>query len=341
MALSFFIISVFGGLAFVSDRYIKLFESKNNIIVFFDVGMDQGVIDRLWTKWGELDQIESIEFTSEDDAYALYSDYASRSLRDIYEVLIEKEEKKLPSSLDIQLKLLAYITETEPILRADIDSELEKLQVIDTQNANTEVLTNFVEENGAEEVVEEVAAVEAETIQVSTASTGVGLEEAPIELAIDSDSIDEQIETFSWLRLAGIVVLITLFIVIFFLTFMTVNFRLYNQMEEIGVMQLVGGSLAFIRAPYIIEGGFYGLLGSLVSSSILLSTYYIVFIFEVSPNLSVTLNKWFDGLPWAEGIPFIDQFGTVEIFAIVGLLAGFGFIIGALSSFLSIRRYIK
>ncbi|MEM6406756.1 MAG: permease-like cell division protein FtsX [Pseudomonadota bacterium] len=49
----------------------------------------------------------------------------------------------------------------------------------------------------------------------------------------------------------------------------TIRLHIHNQQDEIAIMQLVGGTRAFIRRPYLYEGVWYGLSGTLVAYGLL------------------------------------------------------------------------
>ena len=256
MTLAFLVACIFGGIAYFSNLWIQYIESRSNLVVFFDVGMDTKVIDKLENKWKLNNQIKEITFTSEEAAYSEYGDYAQKSQPIQYEALQSNSmiQGKLPSSLDIQIYSLDSLKSVQEYLQKDILKENENLRIVDTDGEDEDVITyNFATDP----------------------------EVPPITLKVDSERLDELREIFTILRFAGIVIITLLFVVIFFFTLMTVEFRLYNQMEEIGVMQLVGGSLLFIRIPYILEGGFYGLIGSLVSTLVLGITLSAVFIGDI------------------------------------------------------------
>lgn len=337
MTLAFLVASIFGGLAYVSNLYIQFIERKSNLLVFFEVGMDQQIISDLQLKWQQNSKIKSISYTNETDAYSLYSDYTSRIQPEIYAVLKTKEDKKLPSSLDIQVWSLEDIEEVKSLINTDIEEELKKLEIVytddlenaeDTQVEDSETISN--ENTKASDEVEEVIPVSERPKYKYTSDP----DDVPIKLRVDDENLEQLREVFFWIRITGIVVISLLFAVIFFFTFMTVEFRLSNQMEEIGVMQLVGGSLFFIRAPYILEGGFYGFIGSLTSSLILGSILTSVFVVNDDSPVAVFAYKNFSKLQW----PSLD---VVELGGLILLISLIGFLLGAASSFLSIRRYIR
>lgn len=332
MTMAFLVASIFGGLAYISNLYINFIEQKSNLLVFFEVGVEQEVVDELRAKWETHPNIKDISFTSEEVAYDLYSDYTARVRPEIYAVLKTQDQKKLPASLDIQIYSLDELEVVQADLQKDIEEKLKELIIIEAPQAESE-----------EDDVESDA-VAAEDGEVD-ASVGEGEEQVkykyskdpfdpPIELKVDNENLDQLREVFFAVRIVGVGVITLLFVVIFFFTFMTVEFRLSNQMEEIGVMQLVGGSLLFIRAPYVLEGGFYGVVGSLISS--LLIGLVLIFQFALNPDSAVSLFVYenFSKLAWPD-LSYIS-WGAVIIFMSI-----IGFILGSMSSYLSIKRYIR
>ena len=324
MTLAFAVAIIFGGLAYVSNLYIQYIESKSNLLVFFEVGMDREIIDGLREKWQSDSRIKSIEFTTEEQAYVQYSDYTAKVQPEIYEVLKTQEKKTLPSSLDIQIYTLDKLESLKNDLQKDIDEELKGLVIIPTAE----------DSETAEEVTDGEVPVSFPSENQVTYKYSEDPTKPPINLRVDDENLDQLRQVLFSLRIAGLVVITLLFIVIFFFTFMTVEFRLYNQMEEIGVMQLVGGSLFFIRAPYILEGGFYGLVGALLSSILIGGVLVTVFVLDKTSAISKFVYENFSMLPW----PYISSLGWVGIVAIVGLV---GFLLGAVISLISIKRYIR
>lgn len=311
MTLAFLVAVIFGGLAYFANLNIQSIEAKNNMIVFFNPGVDVAIINKLWDSWKLVPQIKAIHYLSEEDAYKLYSDYTARVNPEMYEALKSFREPKLNSSLEIQLKSLDDFEKVKKILQQNIESELAVLEIVPAdapQSYTTSAPKKY-----------KFSDVEGR---------------APIVLKSDDSRLEQQREIFNALRIAGMVIITLLFIVIVFFTFMTVEFRLYNQMEEIGVMQLVGGSLLFIRAPYVLEGGFYGFFGALIATLMIGSVLIGTFVLDKTSAISRFVYENFSQLPW----PHISSLGWIIVFFGLAIV---GFVIGSVSSFISIRRYIR
>jgi len=159
-------------------------------------------------------------------------------------------------------------------------------------------------------------------------------ENPAIKQIIFTREIAENIrEVFSWLRLGGGLIIGMLLIVIVLFTLLTVEFRMHSRAEEIEIMQLVGGSLGYIRLPFIIEGAIYGFLGALFSN--LIVGGIAIFIFQQWSSGKLNFSKGFvSNLDW----PTITVSRLALGFAGVLVL---GVAIGVINSYVAIRRYIK
>lgn len=56
----------------------------------------------------------------------------------------------------------------------------------------------------------------------------------------------------------------------------SIRLTLYMRRREVRLMQLVGATVGYVRAPFLLEGMLYGIVGAIVASSALLLTYSAV-----------------------------------------------------------------
>jgi len=136
------------------------------------------------------------------------------------------------------------------------------------------------------------------------------------------DLVERVLTVTSILRTAGTVLLVIVGVIALFIIINTIRLAVLARAEEIEVMRLVGASDAFIRWPFVFEGAFVGLLGSVVTLAILAA---------VADPLSAFMADFFRVLPL--------QFGSLTR-DLVALVMGAGVGLGILGSWLSVRTYL-
>jgi cell division transport system permease protein len=123
----------------------------------------------------------------------------------------------------------------------------------------------------------------------------------------------------------GLVIGIVLALASLLITFNTIRLAIYTARDEIGVMNIVGAGRWYVRGPFIVAGVLYGLVSSAV---VLLLLYPLTLYFGPS---SESFFGTFNVLSY-----FISHF-ALFFFVIFGC----GIALGALSSYLAVRRYLK
>ncbi|MFD3446534.1 permease-like cell division protein FtsX [Microbacteriaceae bacterium 4G12] len=127
-------------------------------------------------------------------------------------------------------------------------------------------------------------------------------------------------------RNIGIVLIVGLLFTAMFLISNTIKITIYARRTEIEIMKLVGATNWFIRGPFLLEGLFLGLLGSIIPIILIMSAY---------GSIQGMLNEKLQGtifqlLPYS---PFV--------FELAGILMLIGGIIGMWGSVMSIRKFLK
>jgi len=123
----------------------------------------------------------------------------------------------------------------------------------------------------------------------------------------------------------GLALALFLVIVSITIAFSTIRLAIYTSREEIGVMRLVGASNRFIRGPFVISGILYGVASSLLT---------LALFFPLTYYLGDSTEAFFSGLNLFRY--YLAHFGEFSL-----IIAGSGIVLGAVSSFLAVRRYLN
>ena len=111
----------------------------------------------------------------------------------------------------------------------------------------------------------------------------------------------------------------------------TIRLVIYTSRDEIGVMNLVGAGPWYVRGPFMIAGVLYGVVSSIV---VLIVLYPILYYHPVLIGLDPTTELLFGNF---------DSFTyyTAHFLLFFVVLMGTGIGLGALSSYLAVRRYLR
>ena len=134
---------------------------------------------------------------------------------------------------------------------------------------------------------------------------------------------------FSFLNISrniGLVLILGLLFTAMFLISNTIRITITARKDEIEIMKLVGATNSFVRVPFVLEGMWIGLLGSIIPITAVSVIYY---------NLYNTLSERIKGdlLELLEVTPLLYQ--------VSALLVGIGLLIGIWGSFMSVRKFLK
>ncbi len=125
-------------------------------------------------------------------------------------------------------------------------------------------------------------------------------------------------------RSVGGAVTFVLALISIVIVYTTVRLTIYTAKEEIGIMQLVGASESYVRAPFIVGGLLYGVFAFLISVAIFLPLTYFL------------------GRHATDVLGFnIYSYYISHIFSIGGIVLGIGLLLGAISSILAVRKYLN
>ena len=103
----------------------------------------------------------------------------------------------------------------------------------------------------------------------------------------------------------------------------TIRLSAFSRRRELGIMRLVGASNRFIQTPFVLEGIFAGLIGSLLAGGAVVAIVYFFVQGYLAENLSFT---------------FV---GVNDALLVVPLLVAVGVLLAAVSAGIAITRYLR
>ncbi len=128
-------------------------------------------------------------------------------------------------------------------------------------------------------------------------------------------------------RQAGILVSFIFIIITILVVFNAIRIAIYTHKKEIRIMKLVGASDWFIRAPFLVEGIFYALIGVIVIIGI-----FYPFIHLLQPYLSTFFN--------ANDLNLMNYFNSNFIF-IFGMQFLVASLINIIASLWAMRNHLR
>jgi cell division transport system permease protein len=142
-------------------------------------------------------------------------------------------------------------------------------------------------------------------------------------------AIDNITRATHFFQQAGIVGIIVFVVISMLIIFNTIRMAIFNRRDELIIMRLLGASTAFIRGPFVVETMLYGLVAAVVSVAA------CGVLFKVA---SSTLKASSLGLL---DIDYSDKYFNSRLLTILTLQIAIGILIGAVSSAVATRRYLR
>ncbi len=122
----------------------------------------------------------------------------------------------------------------------------------------------------------------------------------------------------------GFLVTLLLIIISIIVTFNTIRLTIFIAKEEIGVMRLVGASKMRVRGPFMIEGVIYGIIATIIT---------LLLFWPATAWLGRNMTGFL-------GINMYNYYFS-NFFQIFAILLLSGIILGVISSFLAVKKYLN
>lgn len=142
-------------------------------------------------------------------------------------------------------------------------------------------------------------------------------------------AIDKISKSARFLRQAGVAGVIVFALVSMLIIFNTIRMAIFNRRDELTIMRLLGASSWYIRGPFVVETVLYGIVSAILSITLL------NVLFSVSSNaFEATSLGLLD-------IKFASDYFANNFWIILTAQLAIGILIGAASSLIATRRYLK
>lgn len=142
-------------------------------------------------------------------------------------------------------------------------------------------------------------------------------------------AVDKISKATKFFREAGIAGVIVFALVSMLIIFNTIRMAIFNRRDELTIMRLLGASSWYIRGPFVVETVLYGIVSAILSVTL------VNVLFAVSASAFDASSLGLLDIKYANNY-FADHFWLI----LTGQLF-IGILIGAASSVIATRRYLK
>lgn len=232
-------------------------------------------------------------------------------------------------------RLREELLQTNKVKEVKYISQEQALQIYKELNKNEPLLLEMVSKDALPASLE-VYTLKPEYLQdiAELAKKEGGVE----EVAYQQDVVDNLIKITNSIKISALVFLTAQFLVVFFVIFTTLTFKIMVKREEIEILRLLGASRYFITRPLLKENLLINFLASVLSSAVFIGGYF---------SLQPKLNSFLVGIPslvlYQNSSLLISIWPPNAYFFIIltGLTFIIGYILITITTYLASLKYIK
>ena len=236
-------------------------------------------------------------------------------------VFLEKNVSEEPTLLTSQIKNLPYVDTDNVLFKSKMEISEDMMK---SSEVFESIMKDWDETNTPIQATYQVKVTDLKEIRYVADEIknmdGVNL------VKYGEEMVEQLVSLFDIVRKISVGMVFALIVVTAFLISNTIKITIFSRKREIEIMRLVGASNINIKIPFILEGLFLGVLGSIIP--IILSTYGYVEIY-----------KKFDGQLFSPFIQLIKPEPFVYTVALVLLVIGIA--VGMFGSYRAVRKHLK
>ena len=141
----------------------------------------------------------------------------------------------------------------------------------------------------------------------------------------NKNAIDKLTKIIDSSKILGFIIIAIFVISSIIITFSTIKLAIYTARDEISVMKLVGASNSYIRGPFVFEGIMYGIVSAIIT---------LILFYPLTIWLGPITKDFFGGMNLFDY--YINTFSKIFL-----IIFSAGILLGAISSYLAVRKYLK
>lgn len=142
-------------------------------------------------------------------------------------------------------------------------------------------------------------------------------------------AIDKIAHATNIMKRIGVAAVLLFAFISMLIIFNTIQMAIFNRRDELTIMRLLGASTWYIRGPFVVESVIYGILSAIISI-VLIDTLFVM----SSSALQASSLGLLD-------INYASTYFHQKFFLLLTLQLVVGIVIGAASSIIATRRYLK
>ncbi len=143
------------------------------------------------------------------------------------------------------------------------------------------------------------------------------------------DAVDKITHATNVLRRVGVVAVLVFAVISMLIIFNTIQMAIFNRRDELTIMRLLGATTWYIRGPFVVESIIYGIIAAIISILIIIG----IFVTAASALQASSLGLL--------DISYASTYFQQNMWKLLGLQLAVGISIGAVSSVIATRRYLK
>jgi len=218
--------------------------------------------------------------------------------------------------------LKAKLAQTGKVRETKYISKEEALNIYREQNKNDPLLLEMVTAN----ILPASLEVSTNNLPHLNEVAQILRAEPTIEEVVFQEDVVNALQQWTLnIRRVGISLIGVFGLVSLLMILVIIGMKITLRKEEIDILQLLGASRWYIRAPFLLEGMFYGAVGAFMAWGI---TYLLLLY------LTSYIIGFFQGIDLLPVSPFF-------MLTVLGIEISSGIVIGSLGSLLAVKRYLK